>query len=80
MLRSEFPDLAPWAHQVPGMRSNGTDDPANTVRRAFADADNAIAIRAMTENVAVLTELVRQSIEAPRFAAAGPFQCTAPTR
>jgi len=76
-LRQELPGGPPWASLVPGVKTGGSEDLSNDVRRAMLDTDPASPMKAMEAQLARLDALLRQLIEQPRMAASGPVQCPA---
>jgi hypothetical protein len=79
-LREELPGGPPWASLVPGVRTGGSEDLSNDLRRARLDPDPASPMKTMEDQLARLDALLRRLIEQPRLAASGPVPCPAAAR
>lgn len=76
-LRQELPGGPPWASLDPGVKTGGSEDLSNDLRRAMLDTDPASPMKAMEDQLARLDALLRQLIAEPRLAASGPVRCPA---
>jgi hypothetical protein len=74
-LRAELPGTSPWSSSVPGVRTGGSEELGNAMRRAVLDPDPTAPMKVVAGQLARLDALLTRLIEEPRLAVSGPAKC-----